>query len=90
MKKRGRLEVIRDILKIINENHNSIKKTPLLRKSNISSQRFNEYYVELVEKGFIEEVQDKKGKISVTLDKKGFNFLEKYSLIVSFIDDFGL
>ena len=44
MKKRERLEVIRDILRIIKERKNSIKRTPLLRYSNLSTQRFNDYY----------------------------------------------
>jgi len=42
--KRNKLEIIQDILKIIKQNHNSIKPTPLLRKSNLSSSRFNEYF----------------------------------------------
>ena len=90
MKKRGRLEVIRDILKIIKDKNNSIKPTPLLRFSNLSSQRFNEYYSELKEKSFVKEIEDKKGRKFVTLTDKGFRFLEKYNLIVGFIDDFGL
>ena len=90
MVKRERLEVIRDILKIVKNKNNLIKRTPLLRYSNLSSQRFNEYYSELLEKNFIKESQDKKGKILISLTEKGYRFLEKYILIVSFIDDFGL
>ncbi|NCN86337.1 hypothetical protein GW932_00745 [archaeon] len=90
MKKRERLEVIKDILTIIKQKNNSIKRTPLLRYSNLSSQRFNEYYLELIEKNFIKEIQDKKGKTFVTLTDRGFRFLEKYSIIINFIDDFGL
>jgi len=84
------LEVIKDILTIIKQKNNSIKRTPLLRYSNLSSQRFNEYYLELIEKNFIKEIQDKKGKTFVTLTDRGFRFLEKYSIIINFIDDFGL
>ena len=90
MKKRERLEVIRDILKIIKDKHNSIRKTPLLRFSNLSTQRFNEYYKELLEKKFIIETPDKKERIFVSLTNKGRNYLEKYNLIVKFIEDFGL
>ncbi len=53
MTKRNKLEIIKDILNIIKENHNSVKITPLIRKSNLSSQRFNKYYFELIEKGLI-------------------------------------
>lgn len=84
------MEVIKDILTIIKQKNNSIKRTPLLRYSNLSSQRFNEYYLELIEKNFIKEIQDKKGKTFVTLTDRGFRFLEKYSIIINFIDDFGL
>jgi predicted transcriptional regulator len=90
MKKRERLELIKDILTIIKQKNNSIKRTPLLRYSNLSSQRFNEYYAELTEKHFIKEIQDKKGKTFITLTDKGFKFLEKYNIIINFIDDFGL
>ena len=50
MVKRGKLEIMKDILKIIQENKNSIKPTPLLRKSEISSTRFKEYYSRTIEK----------------------------------------
>lgn len=90
MAKRGKLEIIRDILKIIQENHNSIKPTPLLRQSNISSSRFKEYLDELIKKKFIKEVKgSKKGKF-VSLTGKGLRFLEKYKTIVNFIDEFEL
>ena len=52
-KKRDRLEVVFDILKIIRDNHNSILPTPLLRKSNLSSNSFSEYYKDLISKEFI-------------------------------------
>lgn len=89
-KKRERLEVIFDILKIISEDHNSIKPTPLLRYSNLSSNSFSEYYKELTSKGFVKEVTDKKGKKYITLTDKGFKYLEKYKLILGFIDEFEL
>jgi predicted transcriptional regulator len=90
MKKRERLEVIYDILKVIWENHNSIKPTPLLRLSNLSSQRFIEYLKELLEKDLIKEIRDKKGRKFYTLTDKGFQYLEKYQIIKGFVDDFGL
>lgn len=89
-RKRERLEVIYDFLKIIQESNNSIKPTPLLRKSNLSSQSFNEYFEEMSSKGFIKEIADKKGRKYVTLGDKGFNFLEKYKMIVGFIQEFDL
>jgi len=90
IKKRDRLEVIFDILNIIRSHHNSIKPTPLLRRSNLSSSSFSEYYKELTAKGFIKEIADKTGKKYITLTDKGFKFLEKYKLILGFIEDFEL
>ena len=87
MAKRNKLEIIRDILKIIQENH-TIKPTPLLRKSNLSSSRFKEYYLELIKKEFVKKTYGEKKKI--TLTKKGHKYLEKYSAIINFIDEFEL
>ncbi|MCD4799569.1 MAG: winged helix DNA-binding protein [Methanosarcinales archaeon] len=89
-RKRDRLEVIYDILKIIRHYNNSIKPTPLLRYSNLSSQSFSEYLSELLEKGFIKEIIDEKGRKFFTLTDKGFEYLEKYKLIIGFIDEFEL
>jgi len=89
MAKRNKFEIIKDILTIIHSNHNSIKPTPLLRQSNISTARFKEYFNELLEKKFIKEVANKDNK-SVSLTDKGFKFLEKYKTIIDFIEEFGL
>ena len=88
-KKREKLEVIYDILNIIRHNKNSIKPTPLLRHSNLSSERFKEYFSELLERGFIREIENGDGKL-ITLTDKGFIYLEKYKTLISFIEDFGL
>jgi len=89
MAKRGKLEIIKVILKIIRENRNSIKSTPLLRQSNISSARFKEYFSELLDKKFVKEFNHK-GKRFISLTDKGFKFLEKYKTIINFIDEFEL
>jgi predicted transcriptional regulator len=90
IRKRGRLDVINDILRIIRDHHNSIKPTPLLRYSNLSSQGFAEYYAELIQKGFIKEMTGSDGRKFITLTDKGFGFLDKYRLIRGFIDEFEL
>ena len=83
--KRNRLEIIYDILDIIKEHGNSIKPTPLLRFSNMSSQRFDDYYNELLEKGFIKEVYNKKGRKLITVTDKGDDFLRKYRMIIGIV-----
>ena len=62
----------------------------LLRRSNLSSQSFVEYYRELLAKGFIKEIVDKKKKRYITLTDKGFEYLEKYKKVLGFIDEFEL
>ena len=90
IKKRDRLEVIFDILKVISENYNSIKPTPLLRQSNLSSSSFAEYYKDLLAKELVKELVDKHGRKYITLTDKGFHYLEKYRQILGFINEFEL
>jgi len=89
MAKRERLEVIHDILMIIKDNARPIKKTPLLRKSNLSSYRFQEYFEQLINDQFIETTNIKKESF-IQLTNKGNKYLEKYKGILNFIEEFGL
>ncbi len=90
MRKRDRLEVIHDMLKVIADHNNAIKPTPLLRYSNLSSQRFAEYFGELLAKEFVTEEQDKKGRKVIALTDRGYRYLQRYDTIRGFIDDFNL
>lgn len=90
MVKRAKLEIIRDILKLIRDNHNSIKPTPLLRRSGLSSNGFKEYYTDILERGLIMEIVNKDKDKQVMLTEKGFKFLERYKTIVEFIEEFDL
>jgi predicted transcriptional regulator len=90
MVKRGKLEIMRDILKLIKENKNFIKPTPLLRKSGLSSTGFKEYYSELLKRNLIREITDKNQDKQVVLTERGFRFLERYNSIIDFIEDFDL
>ena len=89
VKKRERLEVIKDILNSIRENR-QIKPTRLLYASNLSPQMFKEYINELIGKGFIKLEIDKKEKKTFSLTKKGFEFLQEYRVIERFVENFGL
>lgn len=89
VKKRERLDIIRDILKSIMETRN-IKPTRLLYSSNLSPQMFKEYINELLSKGFIKFDIDKNEKKTFSLTKKGQDFLLEYKVIENFIDNFGL
>ncbi len=90
MAKRGRLEILKDTLRIIKENRNMIKPTVLLRKSKMSSSRFKEYYNELIQGGFINEIHNKNDERFIELTQKGYRFLERYKSIMEFIEEFEL
>ena len=72
------------------ENKNSIRHTPLLRSSNISSAGFSKYMAEMLEKDFVKEITDKNGTKYYSLSDRGFHFLEKYGAIKTFIQEFDL
>lgn len=88
--KRDRLEIIHDILQVIQEKGERIRPTHILYKSNLSHQMLTAYMTELIEKGFVEERRDKKGKKSFALTNKGFGYLKDYSLIRGFMESYGL
>ena len=89
MAKRGKLEILKDTLRIIKENRNFIKPTVLLRKSKMSSSRFKDFYTELLEKGFVNEVHRGDERF-IELTPKGYKFLDRYKAIVEFIEEFEL
>jgi len=86
--KRDRLQVIHDILKVI-QDRRKIKPTHIMYKANLSHQMLAEYLNELMSKQLISEIRGKKGK-TYSLTEKGFDFLNKYKMIVEFTDSFGL
>lgn len=88
MKKRTRLEVIRDILSILRENRDS-KITPLIYKSNLSNNSIKPYLNDLLDNKMIEElVEEEKRVFKIT--KKGNEFLEEFNKIKIFSESFGL
>ncbi len=89
VKKRERMDVIRDILMAVREGRN-IKPTRLLYASNLSPQMFKEYVDELLKKGFLSLKTDENERRTISLAKKGFDFLEEYKVIEKFIGNFGL
>ena len=88
-KKRSRLEVIYDILRVIRDRNGRIKPTHILYRSNLSYQMMSDYLAELKEKEFILEINQKKGK-TYAITEKGLKYLQQYSLVVDFTDSFGL
>ncbi len=88
-KKRDRLQVINDILRVIRDNRNKVKPTHLLYKSNLSHQMMKEYVDELLQKGFIAEQTEDTNRFYALTDK-GFKYLDEYTAVTKFLSSFGL
>lgn len=88
-RRRNKLEIVRDVLKSIQDKGGVIKPTHLLYKSNLSHNRLKEYVDELTGKSLIME-QEIKGKTMVVLTQQGYEFLEKFDKLREFTDAFGL
>jgi predicted transcriptional regulator len=89
VKRRGKLEIIADILRSIQGKGGKIKPTHLLYKSNLSHSKLKEYIETLVQKGMIEEQIIKSRKMFV-MKENGHKFLLEYDRIKEFSDSFGL
>ena len=89
VKRRGRLEIIADILRSIQNKKGNIKPTHLLYKSNLSHAKLKEYLETLLEKGMIEE-KEVKGKKMILMKEQGHKFLLEFERIKEFSDSFGL
>ncbi len=88
-KKRNRLEIIHDILRVIRDRNGKIKPTHILYKSNLSHQMMEEYLEELKNKEMIIEIKTPRSR-TYAITKKGLNYLEEFSVIKNFASSFGL
>jgi len=88
-KRRGKLEIIADILSSIQDKEGKIKPTHLLYKSNLSHAKLKEYLDILLKKGMIEE-RLVKGKKMFFMKDQGHKFLSEFERIKEFSDSFGL
>ncbi len=89
MAKRGRIDIIEDMLAAIQKKGGSIKPTHLMYKSNLSHGQMGKYLEELTEKMFVQRVADgEKEQIEIT--EQGCRFLQKIREMKEFEDAFGL
>jgi predicted transcriptional regulator len=88
-RKRDKLQVIYDILRAIEDKNGRIRPTHILYKSNLSHQMMEEYLQELISKSFVVVHQGKNQK-TYSLTQKGFDYVNRYRLIIDFVDSFGL
>jgi len=89
VKRRGKLEIIADMLRSIKSKEGKIKPTHLLYRSNLSHTKLKEYVNMLLEKGMIEE-QMVKGRKMIFMKDEGYKFLLEFDRIKEFSDSFGL
>tara|TARA_Y100000310_G_scaffold102337_1_gene100523 strand:+ start:2291 stop:2563 length:273 start_codon:yes stop_codon:yes gene_type:complete len=89
VKKRNKVDIIHDMLKIILENKGNVKKTHLMYKANLSHKQMEIYLSELMEKKFIEKDDSSKNQF-IKVTKKGTDFVIKYIQIREFEKTFGL
>jgi len=87
--KRGKMEVIFDMLQVVHDKGGSIKPTHLLYKANLSHDAMKRYVTELMEKEFLEE-RTQKGKKVYALTDQGYKFLEEYRKFSQFAESFGI
>lgn len=87
--RRGKLEIIADILRSIQNKEGKIKPTHLLYKTNLSHAKLKEYIGILLKKGMIEE-RLVKGKKLFFMKDPGHKFLSEFGRIKEFSDSFGL
>lgn len=89
-KKRERIVIIHDILKVIQEKGGSAKPTHILYKSNLSSQMLKEYLQDLITKRFIEETNDKKKNKFYRITDKGNKYVQDFTIIKNFMESYDL
>ncbi len=88
-KKRGRIDIINDMLTSIMNKGGKIKPTHLMYKANLSHTLMKSYLEELVEKELINEVKNKNYTYFILTDR-GHEFIEKFRQMKEFEKTFGL
>lgn len=87
-RKRNKLEMIRDILIII-KNNRKIRITPLIYKSNLSSNSIKPYIEDLLKNKMIEQFEVE-GNNYFRITKNGEDFITEFSKMKIFAESFGL
>ena len=88
-RKRSRIDIIHDILESIQLKRGKIKPTHLMYKANLSHIQMNAYLDELIQKGIISKVKEKRSNM-IVITEKGYNFVHKLREMREFEQTFGL
>ena len=88
MKKRTKLEVIRDLLSILRENK-KVKITHLIYKANLSNNSIKPYLEDLLKNKLIEQIKESDKRLFI-ITEKGHDFLNEFNKIKIFSESYGL
>lgn len=88
MKKRTRLEVLKDLLEVLQKNK-QVKITHLIYKANLSNNSIKPYLEYLLKNSLIEQIiVNEKRMFKINL--KGNEFLQEFNKIKVFSESYGL
>ena len=88
-RKRGRIDIITDMLATLQNSGGEIKPTHLMYKSNLSHVQMGSYLEEMIQKEFIKKVKKKNNDYIIMTDK-GFEFFGKLKEMREFEKTFGI
>jgi predicted transcriptional regulator len=88
-RKRSRIDIIHDIILSIQRKGGKIKPTHLMYKANLSYNQMNLYLEELMKKGVITKITEKKSNYFI-ITEKGYSFAQKIMEMRNFEKTFGL
>lgn len=88
-RKRNRVEIIHDMLRIMQEKGGRIRKTHLMYKANLSHKQMTSYLQELETNGLVEHFQEKEKNL-IRITNKGREFFVQYAQMREFEKTFGL
>ena len=87
--KRGKPEIVFDILLSVQESHGRIKPTRLLYKSNLSHARLKLYLESLIRQELL-RAEEEGGRKLISLTQKGYSFISEYRKMKNLIESFGI
>ncbi|MBI2581121.1 hypothetical protein HYV85_04945 [Candidatus Woesearchaeota archaeon] len=87
--KRGKPEIIFDILQAVQEGGGKMKPTRLLYKSNLSHARLKLYLESLVRQQML-AIEGGEGRNLIALTQKGYSFVAEFRKMKALIESFGI
>ncbi len=87
--KRGKPEIIFDVLSAVQQSGGKMKPTRLLYKSNLSHTRLKLYLDSLISQALL-TIDEDDGKKLISLTQKGYSFITEYKRMKDLIESFGI